>query len=272
MKAKRSSAGAKPTPLENLIGPEGARLTGLLDVLEDTSAWVKDRLGRYCWVSRAFLVNLALNRPGSSAEPPQVVGKTDRELWDLELAEQYRRDDDAVMSKGRELRRIELVQQIDGLASWNLTHKIPLWSRNGKMLGTAGLTRRLRDQDTEVALGPHFGRVLEQLRNHYQQNVTNEALARLAGLSVRAFERRFRSCFHVSPQQYLRKLRLRMASHALLRGGQTIVEVALSSGFSDQSHFTREFRRYFGQTPREYRESRAGAHAGPVTKTAARKQ
>jgi AraC-like DNA-binding protein len=49
-------------------------------------------------------------------------------------------------------------------------------------------------------------------------------------------------------------------------------DVALSCGFADQSHFTREFRRQFGRTPREYREHYKMSAGVPVTKTAARKQ
>ena len=73
-------------------------------------------------------------------------------------------------------------------------------------------------------------------------------------MSVRTFERKFRSRFHLTPQRYLKKLRLRMASRALVYTGQSLAEVAVGCGFSDQSHFTREFRRYFGRTPREYRD------------------
>ena len=102
--------------------------------------------------------------------------------------------------------------------------------------------------------GTEFGAVLVCMREHYGSPISNERLARLAHMSVRAFERKFQSCFHLTPQAYLRKLRMRMASHALVYGNQPLSHVAASCGFSDQSHFTREFRRHFGETPREYRK------------------
>ena len=77
-------------------------------------------------------------------------------------------------------------------------------------------------------------------------------------MSARVFQRKFRSCFHVTPQKYLRKLQMRMASRALVYTSQPLAEVAVGCGFADQSHFTREFRRHFGRTPRDYRE-----HFGP---------
>jgi AraC-like DNA-binding protein len=89
-------------------------------------------------------------------------------------------------------------------------------------------------------------------------------------MSVRAFERKFRRTFHVTPQTYLRKLRLRVASRSLVYGGQTLAEVAAACGFADQSHFTRVFRRHVGVTPRTYRHRHASGDelAGPVPKSA----
>jgi AraC-like DNA-binding protein len=98
-----------------------------------------------------------------------------------------------------------------------------------------------------------FGPVLAYLRDHYHAPIINKQLARLAHMSVRAFERKFRSCFHLTPQKYLRKLRMRMASRALVYTNQSLVRVAQTCGFVDQSHFSREFRRHFGRTPRDYR-------------------
>ena len=90
-------------------------------------------------------------------------------------------------------------------------------------------------------------------------------------MSVRAFERKFRAIFHLTPQKYLRKLQMRMASRALVYTEQPLADVALRCGFSDQSHFTREFRRHFGRTPREYRHHYAlgFGDAVPVIESAA---
>jgi AraC-like DNA-binding protein len=93
-------------------------------------------------------------------------------------------------------------------------------------------------------------------------------------MSVRAFERKFHASFHLTPQKYLRKLRLRVASRALVDTGETLAEIAAGCGFSDQSHFTREFRRHFGRTPRDYREhyARGRGDAALVPKPAAHDQ
>ena len=244
----------------------GGQLAGLFDFLDDVLAWVKDCQGRYAWVNRTFVTNYAVNKNAPDLDPSHVLGKTDYDLFPAYLADQYRADDELVLAGNHLVNRIELVGQSEGLGTWNVTSKIPVRGPDGRVAGTAGTTRRLREHDSEVALGTQFGPVLNHLRTHYPSAITNRELAKLTGLSVRAFERRFRACFHIPPQRYLRKLRLRMASRALVFTRQNIVEVAMSCGFADQSHFTREFHRHFGRTPRDYREWYARPAAAPVTK------
>jgi AraC-like DNA-binding protein len=253
------------------------QLAELFDCVEDVLVWVKDRDGRYCWVNRAFLLNYAMDRrhPSPTCPDPQdVLGKTDYDLSPAFLADQFRLDDEYVLSGKRIVNRIEMVGQPDGLTVWNVTNKIPLVDDDGAVIGTAGITRRLDTHPREIAPGSEFGAVLAYMRDHYHAPITNRQLARLAHMSVRTFERKFRGSFHLTPQKYLRKLQMRMASRALVYTGQSLAEVALGCGFSDQSHFTREFRRHFGRTPRDYREhyARGAGDAAPITNPAAIEQ
>jgi AraC-like DNA-binding protein len=252
------------------------QLTPLFDCVEGVLAWVKDCRGRYCWVNRAFLVNYALDHPrnGFYAGSDEVIGKTDYDLSAEFLADQFRLDDEQVLAGKCIVNRIELVGQPEGLTVWNVTNKIPLTDPRGAIIGTAGITRRLDPAKEGTIQGIEFGPVLAHMRDHYQEPITNHALARLAHMSVRAFERKFHNSFHLTPQKYLRKLRLRMASRSLVYTDQSLAKVALNSGFVDQSHFSREFRRHFGRTPREYRARYAvdSHNAAPGTKTAGLEQ
>jgi AraC-like DNA-binding protein len=257
--------------------PQWLQLAELFDCVEDVLVWVKDRDGRYCWVNRAFLLNYAADGRRPSPMPPDtrdIAGKTDYDLSPAFLADQYRLDDEHVLGGRRIVDRIEMVGQPDGLTVWNVTNKIPLVDDDGAVIGTAGITRRLDTTGPTAAQGSEFGAVLSYMRDHYHTPITNRQLARLAHMSVRAFERKFRGSFHLTPQKYLRKLQMRMASRALVYTGQSLAEVALGCGFSDQSHFTREFRRNFGRTPREYREhyGRGADDDVPITSPAAVEQ
>jgi AraC-like DNA-binding protein len=252
------------------------QLATLFDCVEDVLVWIKDRDGRYCWVNRAFLINYAMDRTRSEtrAGSEGVLGKTDYDLSPTFLADQFRLDDEQVLTGKRIVNRIELVGQPEGLTVWNVTNKIPLTDTDGAVIGSAGMTRRLDTSRQEMVPGTEFGPVLAYLRDHYHAPITNHQLARLAHMSVRAFERKFRGSFHLTPQKYLRKLRMHMASRALVYTNQSLANVALNCGFVDQSHFSREFRRHFGRTPRDYRAyySLGSDVAVPGTNTAAVEQ
>jgi AraC-like DNA-binding protein len=252
------------------------QLAALFDCIQDALVWVKDRDGRYCWVNRAFLISAAVAWPPceTGQGPEGVLGKTDYDLSPTFLADQYRLDDEQVLTGKRIVNRIELVGSPEGPTVWNVTNKVPLTDTDGAIIGTAGITQRLDRLGQEMAPATEFGAVLAHLRDHYQRHITNQQLARLAHMSVRAFERKFRSSFHLSPQKYLRKLRLHMASRALVYTKEPLANVALDCGFVDQSHFSREIRRHFGRTPREYRAhySLAAGPAAPGTNPAANQQ
>jgi AraC-like DNA-binding protein len=248
--------------------PQILQLAELFDHVEDVVAWVKDRDGRYRWVNRAFLINYSLDHGGepTGLDPRDVLGKTDYDLSPPFLADQFRLDDEYVLTGKRIINRVEMVGQPGGATAWSVTNKIPLFDSGGAVVGTAGITRRMDATGRDAAPGLEFGPVIAYMRDHYHTPIANAHLARLVHMSVRTFERKFRAGFHQSPQKYLRRLRIRMAGRALVYTGRALADIATRCGFSDQSHFTREFRRHFGRTPREYREHYAGGgrDAAPV--------
>jgi AraC family transcriptional regulator len=61
--------------------------------------------------------------------------------------------------------------------------------------------------------------------------------------------RAFRNHFGLTPAEYLRQLRLTWSATARAESASSIAEIAAEAGFTDQSHFTRVFRRAFGETP-----------------------
>jgi AraC-like DNA-binding protein len=237
-------------PLE----PVAAGIAGLLDQIEGVQCWIKDQEGRYCWVNRGFLLNYALERV------EEVVGQTDHDLSPAHLADQYQSDDDQVL-RGRPLDgRIELVGRFDRTAVWSLTTKKPLRDARGRIVGTVGMTRVV-DSAVVHAGGEDaaLGLVLVHMRNNFAEPLSNAELARIAGRSERGFERMFRRQMQATPQQFLRRLRLRLACRDLTTSRRPLAAIAAAHGFCDQSHFVREFRREFGLTPGEYRSRQGGA-------------
>jgi AraC-like DNA-binding protein len=226
----------------------------LLDFLPDVLAWVKDQEGRYLWVNRAFLIQYSLDHPGGDETVESILGKTDYDLSPPFLADQFRHDDEQVLAGHRIINRLERLGETRGTTVWNITDKIPVVDATGTIIGTAGITRPAGPVSSLDATAAGFGPALAHMRAHFHHEITNRHLASLSNMSLRAFERQFSAAFHLTPQKFLRKLRLRIASRALIDTDKSLSEIALKCGFADQSHFSREFRRQFGRTPRDYRE------------------
>jgi AraC-like DNA-binding protein len=99
--------------------------------------------------------------------------------------------------------------------------------------------------------GQGLVRALRALRDHYDQPMRVEQLARLANLSPSAFHRRFKELAGQSPLQYQKTLRLLEARRMMLDGEANAQTAALRVGYESASQFHREYLRMFGAPPRE---------------------
>jgi len=95
------------------------------------------------------------------------------------------------------------------------------------------------------------GAARDYLEACFTENVTLSTLARIAGISEFHLLRLFRDRMGLPPHAYLIQRRIDHARRLLARR-VPIVQVALDTGFSDQSHFTRHFKRILGVTPGEF--------------------
>jgi AraC-like DNA-binding protein len=92
-------------------------------------------------------------------------------------------------------------------------------------------------------------------RIHSSRGATRiDDLAREAGLSQSAFERRFRRYVGATPKKFSAIVRLRHAVN-LHRRGASFTQVAHEAGYSDQSHFIHDFKRFSGVAPETYFQS-----------------
>jgi transcriptional regulator GlxA family with amidase domain len=76
-------------------------------------------------------------------------------------------------------------------------------------------------------------------------------MARGLGVTLRFLETFFRERFGVTPHQWMVRVRMRRAE-GLLAKGTAIRIVSVKAGYKQVSHFSREFKRYFGMPPRQY--------------------
>jgi AraC-like DNA-binding protein len=117
-----------------------------------------------------------------------------------------------------------------------------------------------RPQSSTPSVGGLTPRSLQRIREyievHLTENIELEALADIAGLSKWHFARAFKQSVGTPPHCYVIQRRLELARELLAETDLSLAQIALQSGFSDQSHFSRRFRMFFGATPRSFRWSK----------------
>ena len=101
--------------------------------------------------------------------------------------------------------------------------------------------------------GSGIKRVEDYLRAHFRDCPSLDRLAAVADVHPAHLTRAFRRRHGTAPAQFVRGLRLEWAAARLRDTRRPIAEIAQLAGFSDQSHFTRLFRRAMGMTPSRYR-------------------
>ena len=222
----------------------------LFDCLGDVVYCVKDLEGRYARVNHAFAERVGVT------DPSALIGRTASECFDPELARLYDAQDNEVVQTGQPLRDLlELISHSDGTRGWYLSNKFPVVDAQGQTTGVVAISQDLNqpsDSDLELA---DLKATVDYIHAHIEHPLKTEELAELVGLSPTQLDRRMRRVFRLSTKKFVMKYRLELASHLLITTGQSLSEIALSCGFSDQSAFTRHFGAAANQTPLAYRKS-----------------
>jgi AraC-like DNA-binding protein len=94
------------------------------------------------------------------------------------------------------------------------------------------------------------------LRQCFRSRIKINDLVKTSGMSSRQLHRKFREIFGTTPLHFLNKTRVEAACDDLLEMDKSISEIALETGFYDQSSFTQHFRKHVGMTPLRYRKTR----------------
>ena len=96
-------------------------------------------------------------------------------------------------------------------------------------------------------------RIDRYVREHLERPVQNNELAEQILLSVSHFCRAFKETFGDTPHAYLIRLRLETAQEMMLATAEPLSQIALASGFRDQAHLSKQFRRVGGDSPAAWR-------------------
>jgi AraC family transcriptional regulator len=93
----------------------------------------------------------------------------------------------------------------------------------------------------------------EFLRENFAGHLTLAQVASAAGVHPVYLAREFRRFHGFTIGEYIRRLRVERACRQLSSSNESLATIAASAGFSDQSHFSRTFKRLMGMTPAQYR-------------------
>ena len=104
----------------------------------------------------------------------------------------------------------------------------------------------------QVEATDNFGDLAASIQSHLSADLSVEALANRANLSVRHFARAFKNEFGATPASFVEELRLGLAERLCARR-VTVTAVARSVGYSSEDVFARAFERRFGVSPTAYR-------------------
>lgn len=241
---------APDAPATDLFAPDPrvASLLALFECLPGVIFYAKDRDSRFIAANRAMLAAKNLS------EPEELLGRTDHDFHPAVLADAYVAEDRRVMELGRPLPNENwFVIDRHGKPGWFNSSKVPLRGADGGVIGIAGVRFAIRTPEDRERQFRGLAPVVRHLEDHFTKPVSMKEMAALAGLSTTQFNRAFREILRMSPTRFLHSLRIERARQLLAGGNHTIGEIAQQTGYHDQSHFTRHFRKLAGMTPGEFR-------------------
>jgi len=96
----------------------------------------------------------------------------------------------------------------------------------------------------------------EFLMKNYREEVTLEQVAEVVHMAPGSASRFFKTSTGLSIFEYLNKIRIDLARQMLLNTELSVVDICFDSGFRNLSHFNKQFRKFSGTTPRQFRKLR----------------
>jgi AraC family transcriptional regulator len=94
----------------------------------------------------------------------------------------------------------------------------------------------------------------ELIHQHFAEKLSLRVIADAVQIHPSHLARTFRKHHRCSIGEYVRRLRIEYAAQEILQSASSLTDVSLAAGFSDQSHFTHEFKRQLRTTPAEYKK------------------
>jgi len=136
---------SKDSPIFTKLRKIELQQKAILDNIPDI-AWLKDEQSRFIMVNERFGKTCGF-------KPEELIGKTDLDIWPVDLAQSYRADDQEVIKSKKRKCVQERLSDKEGKVAWIETIKTPIFDSEGKVIGTAGIardiTQRKKDEESQ---------------------------------------------------------------------------------------------------------------------------
>lgn len=224
----------------------------VLQVLPSTVFFVKNTQAQYVYANDTLLHRLQL--PDMAA----LIGKTSEDLFQSEWGQHYTQQDREVLSEGKTIsNKLELHTYASGELGWCITHKMPVRNPQGEVIAMLGVSVDVETNDSNrPELNKKIALIEKYIAGHFDQSIKMKDLEAVSRLSTAQIERYFKKIFHITPSQYIQKVRIE-AAMAMLETGLSVTEISARCGYADHSAFTRQFKALVGLSPSEFKKSRA---------------
>lgn len=104
-------------------------------------------------------------------------------------------------------------------------------------------------------VGNEIARAIDYLSSRLKESITIDDVAARVGMSRAVFHRKFKQATTMSPIQFVKSMRLNTAAMKIAQG-MSVNEAAMQVGYMSSSQFSREFKRLYGQSPRQWSNAR----------------
>jgi len=147
------------------------------------------------------------------------------------------------------------------LIATELTNSAPLNDLYGDSLALALLIDVLKLEKTSprrrsTLAGWQLRRATDFISENCTRNIRLQELAELTRMSQSHFSHSFKASTGLAPHEWQMRTRLEKAKELLSLDTLPLTEIAAETGFSDQAHFTKVFRKHLGTTPARWRKAR----------------
>lgn len=182
-----------------------------------------------------------------------AIGFKSSELFPDAYAQNYMMLDQEVIRTGKPVLGRVTRYPADRSMTVSVANVYPLHDLSGEIMGTARAYYLAPDTDKSASRYGQIRTVATFVEQHFADPIRLPDLVAMTGMSTTVFKKAFAETFRMTPGKYLTTIRLNAVRKLLESTDKLLSDIAAETGFFDQSHLTRIFKKERGLTPGDYR-------------------